>query len=186
MTTGNRLGGYGKGKGNPETQRRRRNQRANAARTVWFQVFRSRMLAGMEICRNRDCSRLAETFGHIVAHARGGPFNSGNVALLCVPCNTEQGDVTWPWRNSTSAWWTRRRRKTVGDTVTEVWDSKGRPIIGEYGRRSRSHMADLAVAHLHYQIQVATEQLAEMERDPSAWRIQARRGSRRVSLAPED
>ena len=72
-------------------------QRANAKHRLWFRMYRSRMDAGYEQCRNVGCANLATTFGHIVAASEGGPYSPANLTLLCGSCNSEQDDRHWPW-----------------------------------------------------------------------------------------
>lgn len=62
----------------------------------WFRVYRARMDAGLEPCRN-FCGRPATTFDHLKPSARGGSNKVSNMTLLCEQCNGEKGTDMWGW-----------------------------------------------------------------------------------------
>ena len=80
-----------------ENKRLQRNQKASGLSRLWARVYRDRMRGGLEQCRNRDCSRLATTFGHLIPHSQGGRFRLDNLTLLCLPCNAQQANQVWSW-----------------------------------------------------------------------------------------
>lgn len=80
-----------------ESRRIERNQRSMKKAKRWRRVYRSRMDAGLEACRVPDCPRRATAFAHIVPYSKGGRFARDNLALLCRPCDREQGVEIWDW-----------------------------------------------------------------------------------------
>lgn len=80
-----------------EPSRLRRNRKATKWNHWWCRVYRARMRRGLEQCRNRNCSRLADTFGHLIPNSANGRFRLDNITLLCLPCNAQQANQVWPW-----------------------------------------------------------------------------------------
>jgi 5-methylcytosine-specific restriction endonuclease McrA len=65
-------------------------------RKAWARMYRSRMDAGWEHCRNCGSTDPGSlTWGHIVPRARGGNFTSDNITILCWLCNQQQGPSIW-------------------------------------------------------------------------------------------
>lgn len=61
-------------------------------RGLWALVYRARMRAGLEVCRDPGCWTTTDlTFGHIVPHSAGSRFTFANITIQCEPCNRRQG-----------------------------------------------------------------------------------------------
>ena len=85
-----------------ERPNRRVAERVIASRTIWFRTYKQRMRDGLEHCR-WCLSKRNLTFGHILAHARGGQYKFDNITILCERCNNRMGELTWPGLRSLAA-----------------------------------------------------------------------------------
>lgn len=70
------------------TRRHHRDDRA------WYLRYHDRIMLGLETCRNCGTNENL-TFGHDVAHVRGGSLNMENCTIMCLPCNKRQGTRRW-------------------------------------------------------------------------------------------
>lgn len=76
---------------------RTRHERSQPGRgQLWWQVYRERIRAGLEYCRECGYVGTDLTFDHLVPVADGGRLTFDNVTILGRPDNVRKGSDRWP------------------------------------------------------------------------------------------